>query len=117
MYAAVYSVLSWLKYFPNTRICLFVDNDAVKTMLNDYSSGCKNCMTLVRIFVLETLKWNTRVFAKWVKSEHNSFADALSRLQFGRFDYLANKSERIFNEKYSVPEELADVNKLWIDKV
>ena len=91
LYAVAVSVLLWARYFQNRRICLYCDNETVKNWSNNSSAGCKNSMKLIRLIVLESMRWNMRIFAKWVKSEHNGFVNALSRMQLGRFRQLARE--------------------------
>ena len=89
LFAVTVGVINWLKLFRNCRIILFCDNQVVVEILNHTTSKCKNCMVLIRMIVLESLVCNTRVFAKCVKSKENGKSDALSRLQFKKFKYLA----------------------------
>ena len=115
LYAVAVSVLLWARFFQNRRICLFCDNETVKNWLNNSSAGCKNSMKLIRMIVLESMTWNVRIFAKWVKSEHNGYADALSRLQSKRFKQMANQEGRVFEENpCPIPDELVDVSKVWL---
>ena len=64
LYAVTVSVLLWLKRHPNRRICLYVDNECVMNWINNTSAGCPHAMILIRMIVLESLWWNTRVFAR-----------------------------------------------------
>ena len=88
LYAAVAAVLAWISQFANQQICIFVDNQSVMHMINDTTSGCKNCMVLIRILVLECMKFNVSLKAKFVKSKDNDIADALSRGQWSTFKRL-----------------------------
>ena len=83
--AVATSVFLWAREFENKRIRLFCDNEPVCRMLNNNTTNCKNCMVLIRMIVLFSMKWNLRIFAKHVKSEDNNLADSLSRYQMGRF--------------------------------
>ena len=106
-------VLNWLKLFKNMRIVLFCDNEAVMSMINNSSSKCKNCMVLVRMIVLESLVYNTRVFARYVKSKDNEKADAISRLQWSRFWKIAGNS--VNRHPTAVPECMWPMQKIWLD--
>ena len=57
---------------------LFCDNTSAVEMINNTTSSCQNCMVLIRILVLESLKSNVRVFAKYISSKANAYSDALS---------------------------------------
>ena len=69
----------------NQRIVLFCDNQAVVSMINNNTSSCKNCLVLIRMLVLHSMKLNTRVFARYVSSRANKNADLLSRLKVQEF--------------------------------
>ena len=60
------------------------------------------------------MRWNVRIFAKYVKSRDNDFADALSRLQFSRFNELAAEAGKNFDKPEKLPMELVDIHKRWI---
>ena len=115
LFAVTASILLWAKDFQNHRICLFVDNQPVMYYINDSSASCKNCMMLVRMIVLESLRWNMRIFAKHVSSKKNSFADALSRQQFKRFFELAEEEDRTFDQLEKLPMQLYNIKQKWID--
>ena len=85
LYAVTASVLLWIHKVQNKRIKLYCDNKSAVDMINVNTSSCKNCMVLIRIIVLESMKNNVRIYAEHVKSEDNNLADALSRFQFSRF--------------------------------
>ena len=58
LFGVTTAVLLWIKNFKNSTIKLFCDNESVCRMINKSSSGCKNCMVLLRIIVLECLIQN-----------------------------------------------------------
>ena len=112
LFAVTVGVLLWIKNFQNRKICLFCDNDSVCKMLNKGSSGCKNCMVLLRIIILESMIRNVRIYAKYVSTADNSKADALSRLQFDRFQKLdptMNKTPT------AIPDIVWPISKIWVD--
>ena len=88
LYAVTVAVLIWIKKFRNSRILLHCDNNSVCNMLNNSTSGCKNCMVLLRLVVLECLTQNVKLTAEWVSTGDNGKADALSRMEFERFRNL-----------------------------
>ena len=89
LFALAAALLTWGEQIKNNRVIIFCDNLAVVSMINTQSSKCKNCMYLLRLVMLNNLVHNRRLFAKHVRSENNSLADSLSRLQFHRFWKLA----------------------------
>ena len=104
-------ILLWGHKFANSRICLYCENQAVVAMINNSTSSCRNCMKLIRIITLKSLECNVRVFVHYVRTDDNSFADALSRFQMQRFWTLAQDTEKIFNDKpVALPEEVWPIN-------
>ena len=102
--AVATSVFLWAKEFENRRISLFCDNDSVCRMLNNNTTGCRNCMVLIRKIVLFSMNWNLRIFAKHVKSEDNNLADSLSRYKKDLFWKDVKKENREITE---IPENLS----------
>ena len=111
LFGVTMGVLLWINRFKNRKIFLFCDNKSVREMINHNTSGCKNCMVLIRIIVLKSMQHNVRIFAKYVKSKENDKADALSRLQFERFRNLDPEMEAI---PHRVPEEIWPIDKIWL---
>ena len=57
---------------------------------------------------------NVRVFAKYVETKKNFFADAILRAQFGRFDKLVLQHDRMFQERQEImPVGLIPELKVW----
>ena len=84
-------------------------------MINKSSSGCRNCMVLLRKIVLMSMTLNVRVFALHVKTADNYLADALSRGQMNRFwRDLGKIDKEIDSEPTGIPEDLWPMNKLWM---
>ena len=52
LYGVTVGILLWIQKFKNSRILLHCDNDSVCKMINKKSTGCKNCMILMRLIVL-----------------------------------------------------------------
>ena len=113
LYAVTVAVVLWLYKFANMKICLFCDNQAVVSMINSMTSSCKHCMILIWVIVLHSLKHNTVVKAKYVKSQDNSRADALSRKKFELFHSLTNYTANA--EPCPIPCELHPMAKLWLN--
>ena len=113
LFAVTTAILMWIRQFQNRRVIIFTDNTGVRDMINSNSSGCKNCMVLIRILVLECLTWNVRVFARHVKTSHNGIADALSRFQWARFRKLT--SDMSMNEfQTMMPDAIWPMSKVWM---
>ena len=116
LYAVAVSIILWIHKFRNQRICLFCDNDSVVRMINNSSSGCKNCMVLIRKTVLLSMRWNVRVFAKHVPTDKNVLADALSRFQMFRFWSTIDKWGKLVHKvPCNIPDEIWPVYKMWMD--
>ena len=70
--------------------------------------------------MLQSLISNTRVFAQHVKTDKNGMADALSRLQFNRFESLCRKKwekEGVVMDynPTNIPDCLLQMEKLWLN--
>ena len=116
LYAVTASVLLWVHKVKNRRIKLYCDNKSAVDMINGNTSSCKNCMVLIRIIVLESMKFNVRIYAEHVKTDDNFLADALSRFQFGRFQKDLDKLGRQVNQEgLCVPNRIWPISKIWID--
>ena len=115
LFAVTTAVVLWLNRFANRRIILFCDNKSVCNMINNGSSGCKNCMVLIRIITLQSLIHNSRVFAQHLFSQKNDLADALSRIQIDKFKRLVRKKRILIDrEPTPIPEQLWPMEKLWL---
>ena len=58
LFAVTVGVINWIRIFRNRRIYLFCDNEAVVHMINNSTSSCRNCMILIRLITMESIKWN-----------------------------------------------------------
>ena len=54
-------------------------------MINNLSSKCQHCMYLIRILVLNGLKFNQRISVKYIRLRDNILSDSLSRLNMKCF--------------------------------
>ena len=116
LYAVTVSVLLWGHLYTNKRIKLYCDNENVVRILDENSSGCKNCMVLVRILVKACLSWNLRIFGQHVRTKDNYLADALSRFQMKRFWRDVQKDGRTMNNYgEEIPHVIWPVEKIWVD--
>ena len=111
LFAVTVTILNWLHRFANSRIILFCDNQAVVAMINKNTSSCKNCLHLIRIIVLHSMRLNVRVFARYISSKNNKSADFLSRLRLQDFRILNPEADQ---EMMKIPEQLWPISKIWI---
>ena len=83
LYALCIGIFAWENYpqMTNNRICVNCDNMAVVHMVNNLTSRCKNCMFLIWMLVLNGLKFNRRITARYINTKDNNLSDALSRNQ------------------------------------
>ena len=116
LHAVCVSIFLWLPLVQNKRICLFCDNSGAKDIINTAASRCKNCRVLIRLLTLECMKWNVRVFARYVRSRENFLADNLSRFKMKEFWRDIKRLDRNVQQEASpIPEQLWPLDKLWID--
>ena len=97
LYALTCSFLLWANQFRNRRILVNCDNQGVVQIVNNTTLGCKNCMVLIRLIVMESMVQNVRLYVKYVSSAMNEIADALSRQQWARFHNMTK--DRNMDEK------------------
>ena len=114
LFALCAGVLAWCDTprLNNTRIIIFCDNQAVVSMVNNTTSGCKNCMVLLRTLVLNNLKHNRRIFVSYVRSSANILADSLSRGKFDTFWKHAPNNTRTSPDV--LPQCLTNIERMWI---
>ena len=82
-------ILTWQHLIANARIVIFCDNMATVHMVNSICSSCRNCMFLLRVLVLNGLKFNRRITVRYVSTKNNYLSDALSRGLVTKFRKLA----------------------------
>ena len=111
LFGVTIAILVWIKEYQNSRILLHCDNESVCRMINKSSAGCKNCMVLMRLIVMECLLYNVNVTAEWVATGDNGKADALSRMDFNRFWDLGPHMD---TTAVDIPSEVWPVQKIWI---
>lgn len=112
LYALTVGIILFAQKFKNQRIVVFCDNQSVVGMINNSSSSCKRCMILIRIITLISLKYNTRYFAKYIKTTDNELADALSRNDMNRFWAKAPKNTE--RKPRAIPTECWPVPNEWL---
>ena len=104
-------IFTWQEKLSNMRIEVLCDNNSAKSMVNNLSTGGKNCMYLVRLLTLNNLLHNRRVFVKFISTKKNTLADALSRLQFKRF--FKHRGPNMRRHPSPLPNELWPASKIW----
>ena len=110
LFALCIGILTWELELSNMRIIVFCDNESVVSMVNDTASKCPNCMYLLRILVLNCLKFNRRVFCRHIMGKANKLADFLSRGKLAQFRKLAPDMNQFLD---SLPESMWPISKLW----
>ena len=114
LYAVAVAILNWINRFRNKRVIIFCDNKSVVYMVNSMTSHSMQCMTLIRIIVLQCMLSNVRVFAKHVPGKLNKFSDLLSRREFKKFNDLAVSTNKQFEEEPTpIPEILWPMDKVY----
>ena len=93
MFPLVIATLCWGPSLANRKVKFHTDNMAVMHVINKQSSHCPRIMHLVRIFVLECLRFNITFKAVHVPGESSIMADALSRFQMRRFRAAAPQAD------------------------
>ena len=89
LFALVAAILAWgwKDELKNSWVVVYCDNKSVRDMINGTGmvSHCHQCMKLLRILALDNIAHNRKVMVQYVKSEDNTLADAISRLNFVKF--------------------------------
>ena len=115
LYAVTVAVINWSALFGDRKIILFCDNLSVVHMINNSSSNCKNCMTLLRIITLQGLINNVKISAAHVSGISNDLADKLSRLEYRQFRATARKMKKTFKgTPVPMPAEIWPIQNIWI---
>ena len=68
-------------------------------------------MVLIKLLTAESIVQNVRIYARHVGTKDNGKADALSRLDFGRFWKLAQNDMNAQPTK--LPQEIWPMERLW----
>ena len=114
LYALTAAIIAWIHRYQNRRVIVFCDNNSVVNMLNQGTSGCKQCMVLIRIITLHCMVHNVCVFGEHLSTTKNDLADALSRLKLKKFFKLAQR-KGLYLDPYPtpVPELIWPMKKIW----
>ena len=115
LFALCIGVFSWAHLLQNRRVWIYCDNKGVRDIVNNTTSGCRNCMRLMRMLMLKCLKNNLRIFVIYVKSADNILADHLSRMRINDFWKEVRKMKIDMNPTpYPLPSELWLASKIWM---
>ena len=89
LYTLTVAMVTWAEYLTTRRVVVRCNNTAAVIMVNTQTSKCPRCMALIRLFVFTQLDHDFRLKARYIKSEENTAADALSQFQDTRFVEVA----------------------------
>ena len=96
LFALTAAVTTWTQYkelkLLDRRITIFCDNQAVVSMVNNFASSCPQCCKLICILAITGIRYNLRIFVKFIRSGDNILSDALSRMNFEHFWHEAPRS-------------------------
>ena len=110
LYALTAGVLTWESHLSNRHMILHCDNMAVVHMVNNLTSSCPCCMTLLRILTLNGLIFNRKIIVHYVTSKNNRLSDVLSRGQMARFRAL----RPLMNQQSDLIDQcIWPLSKLW----
>ena len=112
LYALTAAVLAWIDRFQNKFVTIFCDNQSIVAMVNNSTSKCINCMTLIRKIVLQCLIYNVTITAKFVPTHKNEIADSLLRFKNEKFRNLT-VNRNMESEATPIPEAIWPMTKIW----
>ena len=108
----ILTILTWQNdsRLVNNQIVIHCDNMSVVYMFNGMTSGCLQCMKLIRIITLNNLKFNRRIHARWISTKDNELSDVLLRDQMGRFCRLGKN----MNDRPDIMSSMIwPIGKIW----
>ena len=116
LFALFVALVTWgdCEQLCNTRVIIYCDNQSVRDMINGYHSCCSQCLKILRLIALDEIKFNRRVFMRYVKLAHNILADSLSRMDFQCFWKHAPISMRSCPDE--IPTLIWPVEKVWFNE-
>ena len=93
LYPIVAAFLTWPHLLANKKVHILTDNSATMHIINSCSSKDNNIMVLIRIFVLQAMRYNIVFKSSHIPGLENRKADALSRLQLQEFHQLSPNAD------------------------
>ena len=114
LFALYAGILTWQhnEMLNDKIVRIHCDNQAVVQMVNNLTSGCRNCMVLIRLLVLNNMIHNRKVVAQYIDTKSNCLADVLSCNQMRRFWQLS--AGRMDDNPATIPVEIWPVDKIWM---
>jgi len=100
------ALMTWKSHFRNKRSLMFIDNEALVTIINKRTSKSKHVIHLLRQLVLLTMCNNIQFRAVHIPGAQNCISDVLSRFQMSRFRTLAPDANQTPSD---IPVEFWDV--------
>lgn len=94
LFAIVAATFLWGKEWKDKQILFFTDNLPITHVWLSGSSPNPQLMKLVRHLFLFCARLNINILMQHIPGQSNAAADALSRLQVGRFHHLRHTAER-----------------------
>ena len=104
-------VFTWPEKLANMNLIFHCDNETVEHMVNNTAGRGKNSMYLIRLLVLNNIKYNRKIKVVHVASADNTLADALSRIEFDRFWFHADEEMKKYPDE--LPTEIWPASKIW----
>lgn len=95
------AVARWAPKYPNTRLCLFMDNIPAVHMVNSGKSRNAIALDCIRTMSLIALKFNVAIEAFYIPGAFNDIADSISR--FHMKGQIARFISLVFNGLWPVP--------------
>ncbi|XP_046567983.1 uncharacterized protein LOC124276384 [Haliotis rubra] len=92
LFPIVLAIKIWGPQLANKKILFYCDNQAVVAIINKQSSKCP-VMNLLRRLILLCFNHNILFKSKYIDTNSNVIADALSRFQFDRFRAAAPEAK------------------------
>ena len=114
LFALTAGIMTWSQvHLKNCKLVVWCDNKAVVQMINNLTSSCRNCLFLLRLLVLDGMKNNRQLIAKYISTSDNYLSDSLSRLKIEKFKRLAPQT--MLEENDEIIDILWPISKLWIE--
>ena len=110
LYALCAGIFSWEERLADCNFKIHCDNVVVVHMVNKMVLSCGQCMFLLRLLILNCLKFNRRLTAQYINTKANCLPDALSRNQMTRFHRLGPHMDETPSE---ISKTIWPISKVW----
>ena len=111
LYALCAGIFTWSDQIKGKKVLLHCDNQSVVQMVNNMTSGCGNCMYLLRMLMIDNLLSNRIVQLVYIPTHLNIFADLLSRQRIDRFLARAPEGTKIMPD--TLPMKIWPISRIW----